>query len=551
MKQEIVARLNLYEYVSRFVVLQHKSGNNYLGLCPFHQEKTPSFSVNVEKQFFYCFGCRSGGDIVKFVMLYEKLEYEEAIKKLALEAGIKVSTRSQSKQDQLYFDLNGKFAQICNELMFDQSCYYGIEYLRARKIKEEAIKQYQVGYFPHNRAEEILKRLKQEFAEEAILKAGLFKSGRDGKCYSQFMGRVIFPIADIGDKIVGFGSRVINDNIKPKYINSAESSVFHKSELLYGLNKLCKDKSLKESKTVFVFEGYMDVISLANHGITNCVGVLGANLSPDQLHKLWQLVDRPVICFDNDRAGSIAMERVAMSALTVIKPGKSVAFLELHGCKDPDEFINKNGAENFLQYFTNNKILLADYLYKSQIKDLSIDNPDDVVVLKQRITKMCDSISNDGLRNEYKRYFNKLLYSKSDSKNNLQNVAVRTLKSAGNQSQQADEEKICKIIAENKILLMDQEILDYFMLCEFKSRTAETMRLELTKDMDAGYVDANPNINEVKRTLKVLLISLLIQNIQSEISALNKNTNNDSEREMIQLKKYEIQLKNKLSSALI
>jgi DNA primase len=554
MKQEILSKINIYDYIAQFVHLQQKGKDQYLGLCPFHNEKTPSFSVSIEKKFFHCFGCKASGDLIKFVMLYDNVDYDQAMQKLANEVGIKITAKTgEFTEHKLSLEINSRFSDICNEILKDKSSHYGLDYLRKRELKDEMIDRYHLGYLPSNRSEEVFNRLRGEFSRDAIFKSGLFKLGISDKPYCQFNGRIIFPISDINNKVVGFGSRVILNENKPKYLNSADSDFFHKSELLYALNKIYGDKQLKAIQTIFVVEGYMDVISLANHGITNCVGVLGANLTTNQLKKLWSFTDRPTVCFDSDSAGTTAMERIAKLAVKVIEPGKSIGFLELNDCKDPDEFVRKYGPNQFLQHFKTNRISLADYLYKVESNGLSLRDPDEIVVLRQRLAKIADEIANDVLRNEYKRHFNKVFFNKQTFKNDFKTPQylgydVKALKI----TPQSDsvEEQICQMIAKNSFLLMDQEILDDFMNCKFRSDIAEKMRMELTKNIDYKYI-ADKDVN-IERQVKSLVLSLKIRDLQEEIMTLNNtDMNQNIESQFLQLKKYEIQLKDKLSSILI
>ena len=550
MVQEILSRLNIYSYIGKIITLKHKGRDQYLGLCPFHNEKTPSFSVSAEKGLFHCFGCKASGDIVKFVMLYNNIDYDQAIEKLATETGIKYSIKTKSFDiHNISLDINNKFAVICNEMLKDKSTYYGLDYLHKRGLKDNMIDRYNLGYLPNNRSIAVLKKLMSEFSKEEIFKSGLFKENINGKPYCQFNNRIIFPIIDNNNKVAGFGSRVIIEGAKPKYLNSSDSDFFHKSELLYGLNKIYGDKQLKESKTVFVVEGYMDVISLANHGITNCVGVLGTHFTINQLKKLWTITDRPTICFDNDLAGHAAMEKVARLAIKVIEPCKSISFLPLHNCKDPDEFIVKYGREQLINYAKDNKLSLADFIYRIESSELSLTNPDEIVVLRQRIEKILNEITNDLLRNEYKRHFNKVFYNKQIFKKNYKKHDIKDLKFIP-QYINSIEEQICQIISQNLFLLMDQEILDDFMTCKFNSDVAEKMRMQLTKNIDYKSI-VNSDIN-IKKNLQSLILSLKIRNIKNEIANFSSTEMNEQiESRLLDLKKYEIELKNKLSSTLI
>lgn len=555
MRQEILSRIDIQEYIHRFVPLQHKGRDQYTGLCPFHHEKTPSFSVSTEKKFFHCFGCKASGDVIKFVMLYENISFENAIQKLSDELGIKNNVYIQKNLDIL--NLNTLFAKICTEFLNDANSYYGMKYVKSRGILSEIVEKYQLGYFPLNKVNEIFDKLKNDFDEEIIFKSGIFKMSE--RLYSPFASRIIFPIYNDRNQCVGFGSRVINDEHKPKYLNSSDSEWFHKSELLYGYYKLHGDAQLKKTQTVFVVEGYMDVISLANHGITNAVGVLGANLTSSQLQLLWKMTNKPIICLDNDNAGKVAMERIAKMSLKILEPGKTIAFLELKVCKDPDEYIKQHGTEKFLQLFHNDKISLADYLYKVNSRDLSLSDPDEVVVLRQRIANICNEITNDTLRNEYKKHFHRVFYTQQSlrkipvKRNNTNDSQAKVLMNMKTSSLHNDEIEICNIISQYRGLLMNQEILDDFMSCKFLSEKALKMQLELTKDICAGYLNSHENLSEIKKTLTSLLIGLKIKNVQNEMMNLRKSSTSAESLDMrlLELKKYEIQLKKKLSSTLI
>jgi DNA primase len=562
MKDEIISRLDIHEYINRFVPLHQKAPGQYLGLCPFHNEKTPSFSVSTEKKFFHCFGCKASGDVIKFTMMIDNIPFAEAIKKLAQEIGITVRSikNERFERNKQYIEVNSVFTKICNDLLYDKNASQGLEYIKKRGIKDELIHKYSLGYFPSHKSDEILKTLTDDFSEDIILKSGVFKVGNNQKLYSPFFGRIIFPIFDSSKRNVGFGSRIItNDKDKAKYLNSSDSDFFHKSELLYGIEHMLGDQQLKATKTIFVVEGYMDVISLANNGITNAVGVLGANLAETQLKQLWRLTEKPTVCFDGDNAGRNAMARVAKIALPIIEPGKTVSFLEILLCKDPDEFITKYGSDEFLKMSEGQKVSLADYLYKIQASDLSLDDPDDVVVLRQRLTNICNEISNDALRNAYKSHFNKVFYTKkspaykNDGKKNypqnkLYSSEITFLSGTTAQKKYTDiEEEICDIIAAQKILLLDQSILDEFMKCKFFSKKADNMRFELTKEIHPDHVPVDLNIDEKKKSLQKLFIFLEIRNVQDEIS----NLEDTNEIQLLKLKQYEMELKNKLSSTLI
>ncbi len=566
MKEEIISRIDIHEYINRYISLQQKGPGQYSGLCPFHNEKTPSFSVSTDKRFFYCFGCKASGDVITFVMLFDKVTFSEALRKLGDECGVTIESKKNNKveKNKKFLEINALFTKICNELLYDPSCYYGLEYIRSRGIQDEIIQKYKLGYLPINKFEIVVLQLIKVFSQEDIIKSGIIKFNSNNSLYSPFTGRVIFPIFDTFNNNVGFGSRVIkNDKAKAKYLNSSDSDFFHKSEILYGIEHLLGDSKMQEMDTVFVVEGYMDVISLANNGVTNAIGVLGANLTQMQLKQLWKFNNKPTICLDGDSAGKVAMERTAKMALTLIEPSKTIFFLEMELSKDPDEFIKKYGTEEFLKMFQRQKIPLADYVYQTQKSDLSIDNPDEVVVLRQRISTICNEITNDALRNAYKSHFNKLFYTKKSSdfkkydkksvyQDKLRNAEVAVLSGTISQKKYSNiEEEICNIINAHRELLLDQKILDDFMRCKFISAKADRIRLEITKTIPDIYTAHNNNVEENKKTLSILFLSLEVRNVQDEISILKDESIAHAELKLLQLKQYEMQLKTKLSSILI
>jgi DNA primase len=566
MKEEIISRIDIHEYINRYISLQQKGPGQYSGLCPFHNEKTPSFSVSTDKKFFHCFGCKASGDVITFVMLFDKITFSEALRRLGDECGVAVDNKINSKfqKNKKFLEINALFTKICNELLYEPSCYYGLEYVKSRGIKDEIIQKYKLGYLPINKFEIVLSQLIKNFSQEDIIKSGVIKINSNNSLYSPFTGRIIFPIFDTANHNVGFGSRIIkNDNAKAKYLNSSDSDFFHKSEILYGIEHLLGDSQMQKMDTVFVVEGYMDVISLANNGISNAVGVLGANLTQMQLKQLWKFNNKPTICLDGDSAGKIAMERTAKMSLTLIEPTKTIVFLEMELCKDPDEFIRKYGTEEFLKMFQRKKLPLADYVYQTQKSDLSMDNPDEVVVLRQRLATISNEITNDALRNAYKSHFNKLFYTKKSAdfnkynkksvyKDKLRDTEVAVLSGTISKKNYSNiEEEICNIINTHKELLLDQMILDDFMRCKLTSAKANRMRVELTKIIPEVYLGNTDKLEENKKHLSILFLSLEVRNVQNEISTLEDANVTHEELKLLQLKQYEIQLKTKLSSILI
>jgi DNA primase len=531
MKEKILAKIQLKDVISLYIKLEAKGQDQYLGLCPFHQEKTPSFSI--KKNFFYCFGCKASGDLVKFLMLKEKITYQESITRLAEMAGLEKINIIQEP----FLEANKIFANLCYENLLDPKYHYGLDYIKSRNLNQEIIDLYRLGYLAYNRSDWIFSQLTKDFSPEELIDLGLFKL-KDEKYYSPFVGRIIFPIGE-GGRILGFGSRVIGDEKgKAKYLNSSDSSFFHKSHLLYGLDQV------KLEGQFFLVEGYLDVLSLAKEGIKGALGVLGANLTGEQLKKAWQLSDRPILTLDRDQAGQKAMEKAAKMALSHLETGKSLAFLTLPKGKDPDEFLQEEGPETLLA-LAEEAISLADYLFEKTQAEIFLTGPDAKALLDKKLLDLTKDLKEEKLRLAYQDYFSSLV--KKDSYKKIKKELLPK-KSRNIVELEKSEELICNLIKSEPSILLDQRLLDLFISCKFISKKAEKMRLDLTKNLD----QVKPG--EEKKDTKVLesaLLQLQLREVQEEISLLQKEElSSVMENKLMQLKLYEIDLQNKLANLL-
>ncbi len=334
------------DLINEYVPLK-KSGRNLLGLCPFHHEKTPSFSVSAEKQFYHCFGCGEGGRVLDFVMKIEHLDFVEAVRFLAQRAHIavpepqdqRVSRHTATEKEQLY-GLNREAAVFFHDMLYSVKGDEARSYFLNRGLKESTIKGFGLGYAPDS-WDQLLKHLKQKgFSESLIEKAGL-AGHKEKRYYDSFRNRVMFPIIDLRGNVIGFGGRVLDDS-KPKYLNSPESPVFSKSHNLYGLNFAKNEKG----RSLIIVEGYMDVIALHQAGITNAVAALGTAFTPDHAKLIKRYADKVTLCFDSDEAGQKATARcIEIMATQQIK----VNVLVQNKAKDPDEYIKKFGKDSFME----------------------------------------------------------------------------------------------------------------------------------------------------------------------------------------------------------
>lgn len=345
--REIRESNDIVDIISQHIALK-RTGSNFVGLCPFHNEKTPSFSVSPSKQMYHCFGCGAGGDVIAFIMEYLKLDFVEALKLLAERAnivldekGTNVNTKKEKEKNMLY-SLNKEAARYYfNNLTKDKTA---LKYLYDRGIQDKTIRTYGLGY-SNNSWDDIYTFLKSKgYSEIDIEKAGLIIKHRDGnRYYDRFRGRVMFPIIDVRGRIIGFGGRVVRDG-QPKYLNSPDTTVFSKGYNLYGLNiakKYSRDK-------ILLVEGYMDVISLYQYGINYCVASLGTALTLNQSKLLKRYSNDIYICYDSDNAGLSAADR----ALDVLREENiNAKVILLPTGKDPDDFIKENGRERFENLF--------------------------------------------------------------------------------------------------------------------------------------------------------------------------------------------------------
>ncbi|MFT9077372.1 DNA primase [Ethanoligenens sp.] len=341
--QELKDRCDIESVVSRYVNLR-KSGKSLVGLCPFHNEKTPSFHVYPDDQHFYCFGCETGGDVITFVRKIENLEYPEAVEFLAAQAGIAVPSEepgaeTASRLRARILEMNRAAARYFHACLLSPQGKAGLDYFNQRALSMHTIRTFGLGYAPPG-WDNLLKHLQtQGFSPEELAAGALVLRGRNGGFYDVFRGRVMFPIIDLRGNVVAFGGRVLDDS-KPKYLNSNDTPAFHKSNCLFALN-FAKNSG---GTSLLLCEGYMDAIALHQAGFGNAVATLGTALTAEQCRLMSRYAKEVVISYDADRAGQNASQR-AIGLLT--QTGLAVRVLRIEGGKDPDEFIKTHGADRF------------------------------------------------------------------------------------------------------------------------------------------------------------------------------------------------------------
>ena len=343
--EEVRSRNDIVSVISEYVKLQRK-GSSYFGLCPFHNEKSPSFSVSPDKQMYYCFGCGAGGNVFTFIQEYENYSFPEAMKFLAERAGITLPEKEYSQEERRAQDLRTRILNV--NKMAAKYYYYqlrtengrqAMEYLKNRRLSDETIRSFGLGYSNKYSNDLYLYLKKQGVSDELLRESGLMNVDERNGMYDKFWNRVIFPIMDVNNRVIGFGGRVMGDG-KPKYLNSPETAVFDKSRNLYGLNVA----RTARKKSMLVCEGYMDVISMHQAGFKNSVASLGTALTTQHASLLKRYTDEVILTYDSDGAGI----KAALRAIPMLKAaGISTRVLHMNPYKDPDEFIKTLGPEAF------------------------------------------------------------------------------------------------------------------------------------------------------------------------------------------------------------
>lgn len=409
---ELRMRLPVSEIVGRRVRLT-KAGREYKGLCPFHGEKSPSFYVNDAKQFYHCFGCGAHGDVITFMMSHDKLSFPEAIETLAGLAGMEVpkadpQTRQRYEKEKSLGDLLDQATKFFQAQLHTPTGREARGYLLERGLSEDAISRFRLGYAPTD-AQALPKALKTEgYAEADMLAVGLLKQGDDGRTYSFFRNRVIFPVGDRRGNVVAFGARLMSGE-GPKYINSPDHPLFHKGKLLYGLSRA--RAAAAEGQPLIVVEGYMDVIALAESGYRGAVAPLGTALTEEQMLQLWKLQPRledrdpsrdysPILCFDGDAAGQRAANRAIDRALPLISAAQTLRIAFMPTGEDPDSLIRRNG-KGAMQNVLDQAKPLADMLWEQALAGRRLHTPEDKAALRAVLRGTLSRIADENLRRLY------------------------------------------------------------------------------------------------------------------------------------------------------
>ena len=393
---EIKSKNDIIDIVSQYVVLK-RSGRNYMGLCPFHKEKSPSFCVSPDKQIFHCFGCGVGGNVIHFIGKIENLNFIESLELLANRAGIELPKSGNAEDDRIsrlksrVYELNKCAAEFYHQNLYKPTAKPAQEYVKKRRLDNRTLKAFKIGY--SGRFNELYTELYSKgFTEEEILASCLVNKNQNGKFIDRFRNRLMFPIFDARDRVIAFGGRVLDDS-KPKYINSPEDIVYSKGRHLFAYNLAKKDNP----KTIIIVEGYMDAVSLHQRGISNAVASLGTALTETQGRLLRRSCEKVVIGYDADGAGQAATLR----GLEILQNlGCDIRILQIEGAKDPDEFVVKYGPERFQKY-VDNAISLVEFKVKMLKRQLNLENVNDKIKFLNEVANILSKIENNMEREVY------------------------------------------------------------------------------------------------------------------------------------------------------
>ena len=376
---DLLDRLDIVEVIDRRVKLK-KAGKNYSACCPFHDERTPSFSVNPERQFYYCFGCGAGGNAIGFVMDYERLDFREAVEGLAQTVGLEVPKddprggreppKDQNKPLYEMLERSSKFYE--HALRQHSERHKVVNYLKGRGLTGEIARDFRIGFAPEGWDNLMQANGGDEASQDLLMRSGMLVKNDKGRTYDRFRQRVMFPIQDQRGRVIAFGGRVLGDD-KPKYLNSPETPVFQKSRELYGLWQARKHP--RRIERIVVVEGYMDVIALAQHGIPYAVATLGTSTSETHLERLFRIVPEVVFCFDGDDAGRKAAFRGLEATLPAMQDGRQAKFLFLPEGEDPDTLVRAKGKA-FLENLFDHADPLETFLFKHLAEGLDLESMD-------------------------------------------------------------------------------------------------------------------------------------------------------------------------------
>lgn len=546
---------DIVDVISQYVHLK-RSGRNFFGLCPFHNEKSPSFSISPDKQIFHCFGCGVGGNVITFVSKIEGLNFVETVQMLAERANIQLPTlenngdiQKEILKDKVY-KVNEFAAEYYHQNLYKTQAKIAQEYVKKRQLSNETLKSFRIGF--SGKFNELYQELKKQgFEEREILESGLVNKNDRGQYIDRYRNRLMFPICDVRGRVIAFGGRVLDDS-KPKYINSPENIVYSKGRHLFGLNVAKKG----DTKKILIVEGYMDVISLHQRGITNVVASLGTALTEQQGWLLRKNSEQIILSFDSDEAGIKAKLR---SIEILQNMGCDLRVLQLEGAKDPDEYILKYGNMRF-QNAVDKALSVIEFKVKILKKDLNLENTNDKIKFLNEIAKLISKVDNTIEREVYiekiaKEYdiskeaiyaeVNKLTYKNSKSEKILEKskpiiIHKKTEKREISQAVKKRENTIISILLTGDLSIFEV-IKQHIRPVDFQDEVNINIAKKLYEELEKGNSNINGIIDELEQEEQNQITLIMADDY--EIDDLEKAIDDliqTYEREKLNNRKFEI-----------
>ena len=504
---EVRENSDIVEVISQYVHLK-RSGRNYFGLCPFHNEKSPSFSVSPDKQIFHCFGCGVGGNVFTFISKIEGIGFKEAIENLADRAGIvlpKSTNNEDSRKEELkskVYKVNNFTADYYHKRLYKPESKAGQEYVKQRKLTNETLESYNLGF--SGNYDELYKTLRKEgFNDEEILESGLVKKNEHGQYVDFYRDRFMIPILDVRNRVIAFGGRVLGDAKRFKYLNSPENIVYSKGKHLFGLNVAKR----YNHKKLLIVEGYMDAISLHQRGITNVVAALGTALTTNQGWLLRRNAEQVILGFDADGAGQNAIMR-AMEVMQNM--GCDMRVLQMTGAKDPDEFIIKYGSARF-QKLMNEAISLLEFRVKVLEQNLDLEVASDKVKFLNEIAKLIAKIDNTI---EQEIYIEKLSKGYNISKEAIFGQVNKLQYSSRTQTNNLEKPK--PVVIHKKETKVDNNVSE-----EIIKRENTIISILINNPENFQMIKEHMKIEDFKYDLNIKIVKALYEELEKEDSNIS------------------------------
>ncbi len=593
---KLKSQIKLSDIISKKISIKSQSPGKFIALCPFHKEKTPSFHIDDQKEFYHCFGCGAHGNMINFVMESENLPFFEAVTKIADDHNITIpyikNTQTnpieKQKKDRS-FEIQMIISQFFEDNLYNQYNQHALHYLYSRSLGKEIIKKFKLGFAPKESKKLLSFLLEKDFSEQEIIESGVFNK-KDNNIYCRFRNRVIFPISNNKNQIIAYGGRILDDSM-PKYLNSPETKLFHKRQNLYNFYNA--KNNIYNKKYAILVEGYMDVISLDNHKIYNAVAPLGTSVTLEQLNILFNITSEVVVCLDGDEAGIRGGKRIIDLTLPIINANNNVKFAFLPDKMDPDDFLQINGRDKMLNLLENSKNL-SEILFQFEINNLSIDSiekiisPEKKTILEDNLNKKIELIKDPKTKRNFKSYYNNLLFSIGRAKKKTNNITIKKnyinfnfnknknknlilglnilnlIINIPQLSSYSDEDiTICEIEFSNDILdLIKEEVFETILNKGFSQGKIKDFIIEnISNDQDLikEKIFAKNNITELDLAIiqiKILYFKILHKNIELEYQEHSKKIQNYliEEKEIIdsdfnksqELYNYKTQLEQKI-----